>query len=130
VAETAPAAEPAAPAEQAAAPAADSTVTSAEPAADSAAVVTAVAAPVAPAAEEGAPAADSAAQAVASAEKSWYTMLGLGLTVPVSQYKVHGKKIDLIDYGMNATFVGPPRTASPSSSPFRRVALPRITSSS
>jgi hypothetical protein len=106
VAETAPAAEPAAPAEQAAAPAADSMVTSAEPAADTAAVVTAVAAPVAPAAEEAAPAADSAAQAVASAEKSWYTMLGLGLTVPVSQYKVHGKKIDLIDYGMNATFVG------------------------
>ena len=106
VAETAPAAEPAAPAEQAAAPAADSTVTSAEPAADTAAVVTAVAAPVEPAAEEAAPAADSAAQAVASAEKSWYTMLGLGLTVPVSQYKVHGKKIDLIDYGMNATFVG------------------------
>lgn len=107
VAEAAPAAEPAAaPAEQAAAPAADSTVTPAEPAADTAAVVTAVAAPVAPAAEEAAPAADSAAQAVASAEKSWYTMLGLGLTVPVSQYKVHGKKIDLIDYGINATFVG------------------------
>jgi hypothetical protein len=106
VAEAAPAAEPAAPAEQVAAPAADSTVTSAEPAADTAAVVTAVAAPVAPAAEEAAPTADSAAQAAAPAEKSWYTMLGLGLTVPVSQYKVHGKKIDLIDYGMNATFVG------------------------
>lgn len=117
-AEAAPAAEPAAaPVEQAAAPAADSTVTpaepaaqaaapAAEPAADSAAVVTAVAAPVEPAAEEAAPAADSAAQAAAPAEKSWYTMLGLGLTVPVSQYKVHGKKIDLIDYGMNATFVG------------------------
>lgn len=117
-AEAAPAAEPAAaPAEQAAAPAADSTVTpaepaaqaaapAAEPAADSAAVVTAVAAPVEPAAEEAAPAADSAAQATAPAEKSWYTMLGLGLTVPVSQYKVHGKKIDLIDYGINATFVG------------------------
>lgn len=107
VAEAVPAAEPAAaPAEQAAAPAADSTVTLAEPAADTAAVVTAVAAPVAPAAEEAAPAADSAAQAAAPAEKSWYTMLGLGLTVPVSQYKVHGKKIDLIDYGINATFVG------------------------
>ncbi len=121
-AEAAPAAEPAAaPTEQAAAPAADSTVApaesaaepaaqaaapAAEPAADSAAVVTAVAAPVEPAAEEAAPAADSAAQAAAPAEKSWYTMLGLGLTVPVSQYKVHGKKIDLIDYGMNATFVG------------------------
>ena len=103
VAETAPAAEPAAPAEQAAAPAADSMVTSAEPAADTATVVTAVAAPVAPAAE---PAAAPAEQAAAPAEKSWYTMLGLGLTVPVSQYKVHGKKIDLIDYGMNATFVG------------------------
>ena len=90
VAQAAPAAEPA---------------KAAEPAADTAAVVTAVAAPVEPAAEP-APVADSAAQAAAPAEKSWYTMLGLGLTVPVSQYKVHGKKIDLIDYGMNATFVG------------------------
>lgn len=95
-----PAAEPAAQAAPAAQPA-----PAAEPAADTAAVVTAVAAPVEPAAEP-APVADSAAQAAAPAEKSWYTMLGLGLTVPVSQYKVHGKKIDLIDYGMNATFVG------------------------
>ena len=38
--------------------------------------------------------------------KKWFHFLGFGLTMPVSQYKIHDKKADFIGYGLNFTYMG------------------------
>ena len=43
---------------------------------------------------------------VAQPRKGWTHLLGVGATVPVAQYKAHGNKIDLINYGANITYLG------------------------
>ena len=129
----APVAEQAAPAEPAATPAAESVV-AAEPApAETAAAPAEEAAPVAAAPVDSAAPAETApvetakkteapadttpvvaqedtAQVAAvqdsSAAKNWSHFLGFGLTIPVSQYKIHDKKADLIGYGLNVTYLG------------------------
>lgn len=78
----------------------------AEPTADTAAVVTAVATPVEPVAEEVAPVEKAAAPQEAPTEKRWFNVLGVGITVPVSQYKAHDQKIDLLSYGMTFNYLG------------------------
>lgn len=43
---------------------------------------------------------------VSPSTKNWYHLVGLGITVPVSQYKINHKKIDFVNYGLNLTYLG------------------------
>ena len=81
-----------------------------EPAADSsAAVVTAqpvpqeVAADTAKAVE---PAEEVPANVAADSEKRWTHFLGAGFSVPVSQFDVDHKKIDVVSYAVNVSYLG------------------------
>lgn len=104
----APAAEPAPVAAPAEAPATAASVESAEPIAQTAAPTTQVAEPAeAPSAETSIYAASAPAPVSApAAEKTWTHLWGVGATVPVEQYKSHGKKIDLINYGLDLSYTG------------------------
>ena len=104
----APAAEPAPVAAPAEAPATAASVESAEPIAQTAAPTTQVAEPAeAPSAETSIYAASAPAPVSApAAEKTWTHLWGIGATVPVEQYKSHGKKIDLINYGVDFSYTG------------------------
>lgn len=44
--------------------------------------------------------------AAAPTTKKWYHLVGLGATVPVSQYKIDHKKIDAVNYGVNLSYLG------------------------
>ena len=48
---------------------------------------------------------DSASAISTPQKQEWNFLLGVGLTVPVSQYKAHDKKVDLVDYGINVSYL-------------------------
>lgn len=47
-----------------------------------------------------------------AAEKKWTHLWGVGAVVPVEQYQVHGKKIDLINYGVDLSYTGISRSGA------------------
>ena len=103
----APGAEPAPAAEPAEAPATAASAETAEPIAQTATPTAAPAEEASATPAEGVYAASAPAPVAApAAEKTWTHLWGVGATVPVEQYKSHGKKIDLINYGLDLSYTG------------------------
>ena len=101
------AAEPAPAAEPAEAPATAASAETAEPIAQTATPTAAPAEEASATPAEGVYAASAPAPVSApAAEKTWTHLWGIGATVPVEQYKSHGKKIDLINYGVDLSYTG------------------------
>ena len=81
----------------------------AEPATDSAAVITATAEPAAEPATI-CPVEEPTKQQAPEAEKRWYNIFAVGITTPISKYNTDGKKIDVINYGLEYSYIGMARS--------------------